>query len=107
MGTTAQHFSFVSCRRIAWYLNMPYIPKYTVGDVLSRDFIMALIERKYPHYTQKALEARKLFTNLSWVYYENGTLALEIAVCSMVPQDAPPTPAVIEPVVKVKVEESL
>lgn len=81
-------------------MGCPYIPKYTVGDVLSRDFIMAFIERKYPQYTQKALEARKLFTYLSWNYYDNDILSLEVAVCAMVPQDVPPTPAVIEPVVK-------
>ena len=105
MTTMAHHFSFPACRRIARFMGCSYIPKYTVGDVLSRDFIRALIEKKYPHYTNKSLEARKLFMNLSWIFYENGTLALEIAVCAMVPQDVPPTPVVIEPVVKTETDK--
>ena len=95
-----RHFSFPACRRIARYFNLPYIPKYHADEILSRSFVEELARKVYPRCNDLTTKTERLAMLFFWEYYNHGILALEIFVCSMVPQDVPPAPAVTEPVVK-------
>ena len=98
---TMRHFSFPACRRIARYFNIPYIPKYHADDILTIRFVEELARKVYPTCNDLTGKTERLAMLLFWEYYNHGLLALEIFVCSMVPQDVPPeVPAVTVPIVK-------
>lgn len=78
------HLSFLTCRRIAFRLGRPDIPKYDIGDVLNPDFSDEL------HKHSPNSPSGAYINDILWQSFKRGGIeGLEAEVLKHVPEQAP------------------